>query len=48
VREKAKQELEQKMPARVDKKLAQTRNRQLKDLLGKLSSEEIDAFLANA
>lgn len=48
VREKAKQESEQKMLARADKKLSQTRNRQLKDLLAKMSSDEIDALLAKA
>ncbi len=48
VREKAKQESEAKMLARVDKKVSQTRNRQLKDLLEKMSVEDIDALLSKA
>ncbi len=48
IREKAKQESEAKMLARVDNQLAQSRNRKLKEMLGKMSIEEIDALLAKA
>jgi len=48
VREKAKQESEAKILARADKKLAQSHNRKLKEVLANMSLEEIDALLTKA
>ena len=46
VREQAKRESEARMLTRVDRELAQSRNRKLKELLSTMSVEEIDALLS--